>query len=56
VFIQWLLLGGAMEMHGIEKNILMSFIEGNGGTVLRVKPSDSAGGAWETYEYFVGKR
>ncbi len=55
-FLQRLLLGGAMEMHGIEKNTLMGFIEDNGGTVLRVKPSDSAGGAWETYEYFVGKR
>jgi len=56
VLIQRLVLGGAMEMHGIEKNALMGFIEGNGGTVLKVKPSDSAGGAWETYEYFVGKR
>ena len=53
VFLQRLLLGGAMEMHGIEKNTLMGFIEGYGGTVLRVKPSDSAGDAWETYEYFV---
>jgi len=56
VLIQRVVLGGAMEMHGIEKNALMGFIEGYGGTVLRVKPSDSAGGAWETYEYFVGKR
>ena len=53
-FLQRLLLGGAMEMHGIEKNILMDFIEGYGGVVLRFKPSDSAGCAWETYEYFVG--
>ena len=55
VLLQRLLLGGAMEMHGIEKNILIDFIEGNGGNILRVKPSDSAGSAWETYEYFVGK-
>lgn len=55
-FLQRLLLGGAMEMHGIEKNTLMGFIEGYGGTVLKVKPSDSAGDAWETYEYFVAKR
>ena len=55
-FLQRLILGGAMEMHGIEKNILMVFIEDNDGTILRVKPSDSAGNAWETYEYFVGKR
>jgi hypothetical protein len=45
-----------MEMHGIEKNTLMGFIEDNGGKVLKVKPSDSAGQAWETYEYFIAKR
>ena len=56
VLIQRVVLGGAMEMHGIEKNALMGFIERYGGTVLKVKPSDSAGGAWETYEYFVAKR
>ncbi|MCK4583167.1 class I SAM-dependent methyltransferase, partial [Candidatus Bathyarchaeota archaeon] len=55
-FLQRLMLGGAMEMHGIEKNTLMGFIEGYGGAVLRFKPSDSAGGAWEAYEYFVAKR
>jgi ubiquinone/menaquinone biosynthesis C-methylase UbiE len=55
VFLQRLILGGAMEMHGIEKNTLMGFIEDNGGRMLKVKPSDSAGSAWETYEYFVGK-
>jgi len=55
-FLQRLLLGGAMEMHGIEKNTLIDLIEGNGGAVLKVKPSDSAGDAWETYEYFVAKR
>ena len=56
VLIQRLVLGGAMEMHGIEKSTLMGFIEGNGGAVLKVKPSDGAGDAWETYEYFVAKR
>jgi len=55
VLIQRVVLGGAMEMHGIERNALMGFIEEYGGAVLRVKPSDGAGGAWETYEYFVGK-
>ena len=56
VLVQRLVLGGAMEMHGIERDTLIRFIEENGGAVLKVKPSDSAGDAWETYEYFVGKR
>lgn len=55
VLIQRVVLGGAMEMHGIEKNALMGFIEENGGKVLKVVPSDSAGHAWETYEYFASK-
>ena len=56
VLVQRLVLGGAMEMHGVERDKLIRFIEGNEGEVLRVVPSDSAGGSWETYEYFVEKR
>ncbi len=54
--VQRLVLGGVMEMHGVERDTLIRFIEDNGGEVLRVVPSDSAGGAWETYEYFASKR
>jgi SAM-dependent methyltransferase len=56
VLVQRLVLGGAMEMHGVERNVMTGFIQDNGGKVLRVKPSDSAGHAWETYEYFASKR
>lgn len=56
VLVQRLVLGGAMEMHGVERDNLIRFMEENGGEVLKVKPSDSAGSAWETYEYFVVKR
>jgi len=56
VLVQRLVLGGAMEMHGIERSVMTGFIEENGGEVLMVKPSDSAGHAWETYEYFASKR
>jgi len=54
--VQRLVLGGVMEMHGVERDAMIRFIEDNGGDVLRVVPSDSAGGAWETYEYFASKR
>ena len=54
--VQRLVLGGVMEMHGVERDTLIRFIEDNGGRVLRVVPSDSAGHAWETYEYFASKR
>jgi 2-polyprenyl-3-methyl-5-hydroxy-6-metoxy-1,4-benzoquinol methylase len=54
--VQRLMLGGVMEMHGVERDTMIRFIEDSGGEVLRVVPSDSAGGAWETYEYFAIKR
>jgi len=54
--VQRLVLGGVMEMHGVERSVMTGFIEENGGRVLRVTPSDSAGRAWETYEYFSSKR
>ncbi len=56
VLVQRLVLGGVMEMHGIERDKLIRFIEDNRGKMLKVVPSDSAGQAWETYEYFASKR
>jgi len=54
--VQRLVLGGVMEMYGVERSVLTAFIEDNGGRVLRIVPSNSAGHAWETYEYFASKR
>jgi ubiquinone/menaquinone biosynthesis C-methylase UbiE len=55
-FLQRLILGGAMEMHGAPRDVLTEFIEDLGGEVRLVKQSGGAGPHWETYEYFVGKR
>jgi ubiquinone/menaquinone biosynthesis C-methylase UbiE len=54
-FLQRLLLGGAMEMHGAPRNVLTAFIEDLGGEVRLIKQSGVAGPSWETYEYFVAK-
>jgi len=56
VLVQRMVLGGVMEMYGVERSVLTAFIEDNGGRVLRIVPSNSAGHAWETYEYFASKR
>lgn len=43
VLVQRLVLGGAMEMHGIERDKLIRFIEDNEGEVLMVVPSEGMG-------------
>jgi len=56
VFLQRLILGGAMEMYGAPRNVLTEFIEDLGGEVRLIKQSGGAGPSWETYEYFVTMR
>ena len=55
-FLQRLMLGGAMEMYGVPRNVLTEFIEDLGEEIQLIKQSSGAGPSWETYEYFVTKR
>lgn len=53
--IQQMLFGGAMEMHGVDRDFLVEYMGKLGGRTLLVKTSDSAGESWDAYQYFVTK-
>jgi len=45
-----------MEMYGIKKEEMLSFIEEIGGEVKFVEKSDASGRGWESYRYFVVRK
>jgi SAM-dependent methyltransferase len=44
-----------MEMHGIERDEVVSIVEQNGGRILSVDPDDSPGPQWISYRYYATK-
>lgn len=45
-----------MEMHGIEKNEVIKWIDAHGGTVVHIIEDESLGAEWESFIYYVRKR
>jgi len=45
--------GHLIDMHGIPREEMVAFLEGNGGLILDVQQDTSAGGGWTSFRYWV---
>jgi hypothetical protein len=47
--------GSLIEMHGIKRDEMISFLEENKAKIIDIKQSPSSGKEWISYQYFVKK-